>query len=586
MGVIPIPKTLPVESLERKARIPYFNKPATAAPEKAQFFSNLSQIGLQFYDTLKQREAVDQFDKAQNETLSALNSYNQWVRENPMTPDTGLAHFNEIMKGSQENANKFLTNGAAQREFKSWVDERRTLWSDRAMEQAFNTDTALKRSNIIARHDQLLEQDMSGLTDEQLKEKLEEVEQNITGGFDKGTWRPDEIDEVQKMIKEGKEKLIFDFWESKLVGLPSGVFEKELLKSPLDTKDRMQVENKHAFYMNLADVKTKEQQFKEERDIEASMVNGKYDETLNAISKSTLSGDNQYKWRKRAEGEMELIKKRQQQQKYETTKLLGEISKSNLDKTVAGVGMAITSNNFDSAKDLIEKSGLTIEEKDRWKRRIESAQEGIRTAGEEIITDQQIRADLDSDVNLIWTGATKRDDFYRKLNKARYDDRTIDDQTYKELSVKANTELKDYTAGKLGDAFKKARQLIIYKPNDIEFEMEQTLMRSLGKETEAQQLLDMRQKQLINAIWVEDKLRELIRKNPDISDTDFDKQRDGFIFSAMKGLAGQKPTSAESEVEKTLTELEGTEVKPTAEELRKQNTREAYEKGKELGYWE
>ena len=106
----------------RREAMPTFTP--TAAGAQADFWSALSAQGRRWYTEIKEREAFEQFARAQTDTLQAESDYSQWQRDNSLTPDTDLIQYDKSMEQSRQNVGSYLTNGVAQRRWQAWEKQR------------------------------------------------------------------------------------------------------------------------------------------------------------------------------------------------------------------------------------------------------------------------------------------------------------------------------------------------------------------------------------------------------------------------------------------------------------------------------
>lgn len=174
MAEVPIPRNLSSKIGQRpvrtQARQPFLPPPPSSKGAQAEFFGNLSQVGMKWFNQAQEREAEDQLNSAQVSTMEAFSSYQQDLRDNPGVADTDLSRFNQIMGQTNQQINSGLTNKDAAREFGLWIGPQKIQMSDWAAKNAFRSSTKIKLAREEERVDEAI---VNLLVGEGFKETLE-----------------------------------------------------------------------------------------------------------------------------------------------------------------------------------------------------------------------------------------------------------------------------------------------------------------------------------------------------------------------------------------------------------------------------
>ncbi len=206
-------------------------------------------------------------------------------------------------------------------------------------------------------------------------------------------------------------------------------------------------------------------------------------------------------------------------------------------------------NNQIPTPDDIDSSNLSEAEQQsyiKW-----SSQETRRVAsGEVILTNQKIRADLNTMALDIWRGAVTKETFDKAVNEARYGENpTIDDPTYKELTNTAASTLKSAQAEALSRADTEAGRLIVDVRDEDAFA---DFLKGLDT-TNRDKETDKRQLQFWYLSQYNKEIRDWVTENPDKIGKDFyqfsEALKHDYWNSSIKDIEAKKlerETSLES----------------------------------------
>ncbi len=169
----------------------------------------------------------------------------------------------------------------------------------------------------------------------------------------------------------------------------------------------------------------------------------------------------------------------------------------------------------------------------------------------EVVTNEQIRADLRASAYDIWRGATTKSGFYDLLNESRYGDNpTIDDAAYKELAALAETTLEQTQGEALSQSHRRGREELV--------DLTQETFISLAlqnKLTEDQ--IEKNRNQLWWASRFDNEMEQWIQDNPDKNKREFYQAREMILFEYsnrsaedLAALRGQRRISLVSAREK------------------------------------
>ena len=138
--------------------------------------------------------------------------------------------------------------------------------------------------------------------------------------------------------------------------------------------------------------------------------------------------------------------------------------------------------------------------------------------GENIITDQKRRAELNTMALDIWREAVTKQQFDAAVNEARYGKKpTIDDTAYKELTNTAATTLKSSQAEALRRAGNETANLVVDVRDDKSFQAIIAMLTSDDKK----KFIEKRQLQFWYLSQYNKEMRDWITKNPDKIGKDF-----------------------------------------------------------------
>lgn len=199
----------------------------------------------------------------------------------------------------------------------------------------------------------------------------------------------------------------------------------------------------------------------------------------------------------------------------------------------------------------IMSSTLEVDKKQEWLGYIDKQAEEI-LAGEDIVTDEVVKGELESMAYDIFTGAISLPDFQKELKKTRYIDKAIDDAAYDEIFSLAQREYKSYQAQALKTAVDDAaRQLIDVRTEmDVFAAYEAARAKFKGAELtkETQRILSDRQLQFWNHSRYRKALNDWFAKNPDAT-------ADEIYIEAQKLLVHYRGRTID-ELKKLLSEQE------------------------------
>ena len=234
----------------------------------------------------------------------------------------------------------------------------------------------------------------------------------------------------------------------------------------------------------------------------------------------------------------------------------------------------------------IQKGELTFEEvmasnlqtkgelgKEWFREAINTQAEDI-LKGEEIITDQRVKTDLEKMALDVSTGAVTHDELSTAAAKARYDDKTIDDAAFDDVMTIANREHKTYQANAIGDAITYARFQLLDE-DEVLYQLAAEADLEKG-ETIAKKIVSLGRRQSENLDQYKRALNEWFEsekaagREPDDDDIYIKSRtmliyyRDRDIFKSYKGL----DISKLEKLDRELTEgMQKTTKKPTREEF-------------------
>ena len=242
-------------------------------------------------------------------------------------------------------------------------------------------------------------------------------------------------------------------------------------------------------------------------------------------------------------------------------------AKRELDRDMLGKGL--DDGTIDYGK--IDNSSLDETEQETYRRRMITELER-RSKGEFIVTNQLSKGMLEDMAYKIWTGAVRKSDYDRALFNARYPTATkptIDDGAYDELKSLGAKELKTSQAKGMQEANSYARGQLIEIENELDWK------RFFDKLKEGQKERALSERKIDFENWSQFKrsMRIWLSQHPDTTESEIDTE-------SRRKMPFYRGRADEDIISGKLPEL------PLPESLRKLNTKEAYRKGKELGYWE
>lgn len=133
-------------------------------------------------------------------------------------------------------------------------------------------------------------------------------------------------------------------------------------------------------------------------------------------------------------------------------------------------------------------------------------------AGEDIVTNEEVKGNLEGMAYDIFTGAVSLFDFQKELNKARYIDKTIDDSAYDEIFSLAQREYKSYQAQALKTVVDDAARQLIDVRTDLDLF---AILQIIEDKDERKRVLSERQIQFWHHSQYRKALNEWFAKNPD-----------------------------------------------------------------------
>lgn len=304
MADIPIDYSLPERPIKQETSI----NPAAMTVNirsQADFFNTLSEQSIKLYSFLKNRQAIDQFSKAQIDVQTAMMGYKQWVNDNPAAPDIELNQFGTTIKNAQKTISDYLTNGVAQREFNDWFAKEIPNWSDQAMDWAGKTDTQLKRNNLFDRYETLLNLKMTDIDEKGMQDIQQQIDNLFITAQNQGILKPNEQEELQQMINTGKAQVQFNWYKSKMLAMPQAEFDKVIrAKSlPLDTAQRKRIEDERDFYDAQANDELKKKQNKDYGILDNALFDGTI--TWDMVKATSLDEKDKGTYWRMAEGEIQ-----------------------------------------------------------------------------------------------------------------------------------------------------------------------------------------------------------------------------------------------------------------------------------------
>ena len=214
----------------------------------------------------------------------------------------------------------------------------------------------------------------------------------------------------------------------------------------------------------------------------------------------------------------------------------------------------------------IYASTLEVDKKQEWLKYIDVQAKEI-LAGEDIITNEVVKGELESMAYDIWTGAISLSDFQKRLKAARYIDKTIDDNAYDEIFSLAQREYKTYQANTIKTAIDEAKMELVDLPGEMDIRAMiasiQARFGGLRQTEEIQRVLNIRQLQFWHHGQYRRALNEWFAKNPDATGDE--------IYIESKKLLSHYRRRGIPEIKKILSEREKRlfMVSPDAAEMKK-----------------
>lgn len=170
------------------------------------------------------------------------------------------------------------------------------------------------------------------------------------------------------------------------------------------------------------------------------------------------------------------------------------------------LGVALNDGSIDFT--MINNSSLPEPEQEQWRVRMNTEIER-KARGDVIVTNEQVRADLRSQVVNIGRGASTKPEVLALLNEARFGETpTIDDAAYKELSALVETKLEKVQADFLAEAHRDGQEQLV----DLTRETRLALIVA-GRMTELQ--AERHKVQLWWADRFDNEMEQWIQDNPD-----------------------------------------------------------------------
>ncbi len=183
----------------------------------------------------------------------------------------------------------------------------------------------------------------------------------------------------------------------------------------------------------------------------------------------------------------------------------------------------LDSGKFTELKENIRKYNLSLPAEyqtkiSKFKQEWMKIAEGALKQEGDIVTDQRVRASLYAEANNISLGNIKVDDFFKKLNDARYVQHKINDDDYKALSTAATEEVSKGRAQALNSYSQQAMRTIgkVVLAGDIS-DPQVMLAAMLTKGVSPEQQIRFK---YVN-LYMDD-LRDWLRKNPNKTAAEFD----------------------------------------------------------------
>lgn len=215
----------------------------------------------------------------------------------------------------------------------------------------------------------------------------------------------------------------------------------------------------------------------------------------------------------------------------------------------------------------IMASTLEVDKKQEWLKYVDEQAKEVLT-GEDIITDEVVKGELESMAYDIFTGAISLPDFQKKLKDARYMDKTIDDTAYDEIFSLAQREYKTYQATAIKTAIDEAKMQLIDLPSDMSLRdqihwIKEQIEDEKEQKQQIERVLKRRQLQFWHHGQYRRALSEWFAKNPDATADE--------IYIESKKLLTHYRRREISEIKGLLSEAEKRlqTVSPDVEEMKK-----------------
>ncbi len=242
MAEIPIPSGIPDRAAIRQ---PLTQPAARTAPLRAtaNMFQALSKQGLGWFNLIKTNEANNQISEAKAVTIKTGSDYNQWVRENPGTPDTDLSEFNRRLEVLRKSTDAILTNQAGKDSYNNWFTQRQAVLADSAMENAFNLNRENEHEKFSLNLTQLLREPVGELDDKAFDAHLSDIDNLYEKAFESGVLSPAEEEVLDDSIVAAKTEQWMDREEAKLSQLSDEEFDRQIKTMPEGLKEFADEEN-------------------------------------------------------------------------------------------------------------------------------------------------------------------------------------------------------------------------------------------------------------------------------------------------------------------------------------------------------
>ena len=242
MANIPIPSGIPDRATQRR---PLTRPAARTVPLRAtaDMFNALSTQGTAWFNLIKTNEANNQLAEARATTIKFGSDYNQWVRENPGTPDTDLSEFNRRLKGHQKTTDAILTNQAGKDSYNNWFQQRQAVLADSAMENAFNLNRENEHEKFSLGLTQLLREPVGELDDKAFDAHLSDIDNLYEQAFESGILSPGEEEALDDSIVAAKTEQWMDREEARLSELSDEEFDRQIGTMPEGLKTFAKEEN-------------------------------------------------------------------------------------------------------------------------------------------------------------------------------------------------------------------------------------------------------------------------------------------------------------------------------------------------------